>query len=563
MKIGVNDIVDCKIGTNQVAKVYLGSNLVWEKVVVSLLLDDYPNALVAYDLRKLSSSYTGSCIEVRRASDNAIQNIGFSNNILDTASLVTFAQGGQCFIRTLYDQSGNANNAVETTFTSQPQITDTSGVVITKYGKPSMYWNNPSSGGASSNLTFTQVQPHTLFITQQLEVVGGAYANWLLGGSFYDYLSASSSNPSTGTQYLSNVNPPNSVKQGNNYLNGQLREFVQNEPNFIKRDTNFNMISMVHDSSASRLPYASEISKRTQSTGVQGSSTIGWRQSIIIYGTDQSANQIAIEDNINKYYGIYPDSSKTGLLDDYPNASVAYSLRSLNSNYRGALVKIRRLADNEEKDIFAKYDGTLNTEDLLDFIGSDDGFVTRWYDQSGNSNDLTQVQGSLQPKLVSAGVVNLDGGKPAILYEALADQNLEFTTRITDNRSVFATVNPFPIDTRGYSQGLLGDDSTIDYIGGSGTQWVAQFSPDVYNGNNYINTTATNLRTTNRVLNVKVLISMIHLNSTGKAARLSKDRGVTTRTWSGNYQELIIYPSDETANLTGIQTNINTAYSIY
>jgi len=30
MKIGVNDIVDCKIGSTQVNKVYLGSNLVWE-----------------------------------------------------------------------------------------------------------------------------------------------------------------------------------------------------------------------------------------------------------------------------------------------------------------------------------------------------------------------------------------------------------------------------------------------------------------------------------------------------------------------------------------------------
>lgn len=30
MKIGTNDIVDCKIGSTQVNKVYLGSNLVWE-----------------------------------------------------------------------------------------------------------------------------------------------------------------------------------------------------------------------------------------------------------------------------------------------------------------------------------------------------------------------------------------------------------------------------------------------------------------------------------------------------------------------------------------------------
>jgi hypothetical protein len=271
-------------------------------------------------------------------------------------------------------------------------------------------------------------------------------------------------------------------------------------------------------------------------------------------GTNQVA-KIYLGNNL-----VWEKSGSTLLLDDYPNASVAYSLRKVRTAYSGDAVKVRRSSDNTEQDIgFSS--GQLDTSSLLSFVGSGDGFVSVWYDQSGNSNNLTQGQASLQPKLVGSGVVNLDGGKPAVLYEASSNQNLEFTTRTTDNRSVFAAVNPFPI-TSGYSQGLLGDTG-LDYIGGSGTQWVAQFSSNVYNGNNYINTTATDLRNTNRVLNVKVLISMIHLNSTGKAARLSKDRGVTTRTWSGNYQELIIYPSDETANLTGIQTNINTAYSIY
>ena len=42
MKIGTTDIVDCKIGTTQVNKVYLGNNLVWEKLapeVYSLYYD--------------------------------------------------------------------------------------------------------------------------------------------------------------------------------------------------------------------------------------------------------------------------------------------------------------------------------------------------------------------------------------------------------------------------------------------------------------------------------------------------------------------------------------------
>jgi hypothetical protein len=305
MKIGANDISAVKIGATDVNKVYLGSNLVWEKVGATLLLDLYPEALVAYDLRKLSSTYTGNCIEVRRGSDNAIQDIGFVDGVLDTASLVDFAQGGECFVSVLYDQSGNGNNAIEITAANQPQITDSLGAVIIKNEKPSMYWNDPSTGGEYSNLTFTEVRPHTLFVTQQLEIIGGAYQNWILGGAYYDYLSSSSSNASSGLQYLSNINPPASVRLGSNYMNGELKEFVQNEPNFIQRDTDFNLISMVHDSNASRLPYASEISKRTQSTGIQNSSTVGWRQSVIIYGTDQSANRVGIETNINNYYTIY------------------------------------------------------------------------------------------------------------------------------------------------------------------------------------------------------------------------------------------------------------------
>jgi type III restriction enzyme len=44
----------------------------------NLLLDQYSGAAAAYSLRKLSTSYSGSAIRVRRSSDNAEQNIGFN-----------------------------------------------------------------------------------------------------------------------------------------------------------------------------------------------------------------------------------------------------------------------------------------------------------------------------------------------------------------------------------------------------------------------------------------------------------------------------------------------------
>jgi hypothetical protein len=105
------------------------------------LLDLYPNAAAAYSLRKLRDAYTGSAIEVRRASDNATQNIGFVNSELDTSTLTTFCSGTNGFVTTWYDQSGNANNATQTTATNQSQIVS-SGSVISEGGKPCLQYNN-------------------------------------------------------------------------------------------------------------------------------------------------------------------------------------------------------------------------------------------------------------------------------------------------------------------------------------------------------------------------------------------------------------------------------------
>ena len=80
------------------------------------LLADYPGASAAYSLRLLDTNYTGSAIRVRRASDNAEQDIGFdSNGDLDTTALATFCSGTDGFVKTWYDQSGSGNDATQTT----------------------------------------------------------------------------------------------------------------------------------------------------------------------------------------------------------------------------------------------------------------------------------------------------------------------------------------------------------------------------------------------------------------------------------------------------------------
>ena len=81
-------------------------------VTVSLLLDLYgANVLAAYSVRKLSSSYTGDAIRVRRSSDNSEQDIGFDvNGDLDTSALTTFVGANNGYVVKWYDQSGNSND---------------------------------------------------------------------------------------------------------------------------------------------------------------------------------------------------------------------------------------------------------------------------------------------------------------------------------------------------------------------------------------------------------------------------------------------------------------------
>jgi uncharacterized Zn ribbon protein len=79
---------------------------------------------MAYGLRKLISTYTGSAAVVRRDSDNTTSNIGFSGNDFNVAAFDNFVGGGLGFCRDLFNQAGGiAVNAFgSATLGNQPQI---------------------------------------------------------------------------------------------------------------------------------------------------------------------------------------------------------------------------------------------------------------------------------------------------------------------------------------------------------------------------------------------------------------------------------------------------------
>ena len=113
------------------------SFLITYKEVTDYVLNAYTGATAAYSLRKLSSSYTGNCIRVRRSSDNTTQDIGFNGDDLDTAAIATFCGSGNGFVQIIFDQSGNARNAQNFNTGEQPRIYN-AGAMVTDNGKPAM-----------------------------------------------------------------------------------------------------------------------------------------------------------------------------------------------------------------------------------------------------------------------------------------------------------------------------------------------------------------------------------------------------------------------------------------
>ncbi len=97
-------------------------------------------------------------------------------------------------------------------------------------------------------------------------------------------------------------------------------------------------------------------------------------------------------------------------------SAAAYSLRRLNCGYAGNAIQVRRSSDNATQNIGFNAWGDLDTVALRTFVGANSAFVTIWYDQSGNSRNATQATAALQPRIVNAGVIERQGGMPAIRW---------------------------------------------------------------------------------------------------------------------------------------------------
>lgn len=274
----------------------------------------------------------------------------------------------------------------------------------------------------------------------------------------------------------------------------------------------------------------------------------------------------------------------TLLLDLYPSAAAAYSVRKLRTAYTGSAIRVRRSSDNTESDIGFTANGNLDTTSLISFCDGGNGFVTTWYDQSGNGYNATQTTAANQPQIVSSGSVITTNGKPSAQFDGSND-NLLYNSNLflgAGSRTILSVYKPnnatgtftysiFGQSFNGSAGGYTLLQSRTAFV--TGDPYFAGFAADLGNGLTTPNTSQKlaqfNYNGTTGYLyknNSLITSANITLNaqSTGLIYIGASNSGGSLQEWSNaNIQECIAWASNQDANTSGISTNINTYYGIY
>jgi len=266
---------------------------------------------------------------------------------------------------------------------------------------------------------------------------------------------------------------------------------------------------------------------------------------------------------------IIPSSSpsSTFLLDTYSGAAAAYSVRRLSSTYASNLIRVRRSSDNTEQDIGYDANNVLDTASLLSFVGAGNGFVTTWYDQSGNANNAAQSTALNQPQIVSSGALLTANSKPC------------FTLSI--NNSGFSLGSTISVGASNYNS-FVGKKDAAGNMLRALTSAVADGYKlmNTYDNKYYIYAKAGSYLVSNAADTTTSQILLTGMNVAGTMSIYKNGSVVATTLNSYNYtnsigfigggasgiyrlQEAVFYNSDQSSNRTGIESNINTYYTIY
>lgn len=278
----------------------------------NLLLDTITGAGAAYSVRRVRGTYSGPLLQVRRSSDNATQDIGYTaQNDLDIATLTSFCGTDSAFVSVWYDQSGNARDLLQATVSAQPLLVS-AGTLNTKNGKAAVkgdgtaaFLQNTSPfmyGSGAANIHTVIAGPGSQSSGVHVGETNSASANTL-----YDFR-PSATNADTPAQFFRN--DANSTYVSNSTAGTQI--YLNNILNTLSNiDSGTNISHFVNGvqsfSGGYSRPGVSSLNRFTMFASgrptIQGFLNAHIAE-VIIYGLNNTTtNRQAVEANQKAYFG--------------------------------------------------------------------------------------------------------------------------------------------------------------------------------------------------------------------------------------------------------------------
>jgi hypothetical protein len=280
------------------------------------LLDLVPSAAAAYSLRNLSGNASAAVVRVRRSSDSTEQD--FTGAEILNGTLAAFVgAGNDGFVRTWYDQSGNARHAGQATTSLQPAIVS-SGSVVLLNGKPAIDWPSSSADRVLTSTISTKSAITTLAVFSAAKRAGGYGKIFNLGAD--SETSGGALTPITGASFQ-DWSENFTLLLTNGYLSSRTSKIMSTANVIASSATTQNMLFAAVSSSVARMfVNKTEVSYSVQSTGNVSTLTdapfylgngsngsqqlIGRMQEVVIWTADKFSSRATAEAEVGSYYGI-------------------------------------------------------------------------------------------------------------------------------------------------------------------------------------------------------------------------------------------------------------------
>lgn len=280
------------------------------------LLDIVTGAAAAYSLRNLFANATTAVIRVRRSSDNAESD--FSGNEVLNGTLATWVgSGNNGFVRTWYDQSGNARHVGQSSASLQPTIVS-SGAVVLLNGLPAIDWPSATADKVMTGTITTTNAVTTLAVFAAVRRAGGYIKIYNIGPD--STTSGYALTPIAGNSEQ-DWTDTNALFLTNGYSSARTAKVISsNSPVTSSATTQRMLFAAVSSSVAQMFVNKTEVTYAKQNTGNPSALTnatlylgnndgsvqqyIGRMQEVIIWTADKSANRTTAENEVAAYYGI-------------------------------------------------------------------------------------------------------------------------------------------------------------------------------------------------------------------------------------------------------------------